>query len=258
MGYISGITNNLNNSYTGLVSGKRINSAADDASGLAIAQKEKEQVSGYNKGADNISSAKSAMNIADGALGSINDYLQRIRELAVSASNTATVTDGDRAAMQKEVDQLLKGISDVARNTNYNTIPLLDGSRTEFNLMTDANGNGMSVNTADATLKSLGMDGFDLTEKFSIKTVDKAISMINDARGGIGAQTNALDYAMNYNLSASYYAVGTQSNIEDLDYPQAVTEQKKQEALQQYSIFMQKKQSQQEADSVKKMINMMS
>ena len=86
MSTISGITNTLSSSYESLSSGKRINGAADDAAGLAIAEKENVQVSGYKAGANNMASAKDALNIADGALGSINDYLQRIRELAVSAT----------------------------------------------------------------------------------------------------------------------------------------------------------------------------
>ena len=255
MSTISGITNTLSSSYESLSSGKRINGAADDAAGLAIAEKENVQVSGYKAGANNMASAKDALNIADGALGSINDYLQRIRELAVSASNTATVTNSDRAAMQKEVSQLLQGISDVAKNTSYNTNPLLDGSKTDYKLATDANGNSTSVSTANATLEALGINGFDLTKNFSIKTIDKAISMVSNSRSGIGAQTNALEYAMNYNSSAAYYSSAAKSRIEDLDYPQAIKEKKKEEALLQYSLFMQKKKAEEETNSVKKLLN---
>lgn len=255
MSSISGITNPLTNSYESLSSGKRINSAADDAAGLAIAEKENVQVSGYNAGANNMASAKDALNIADGALESINDYLQRIRELAVSASNTATVTDSDRAAMQKEVNQLLQGISDVAENTSYNTNPLLDGSKTDYKLATNSNGNNTTVSTANATLDALGINGFDLTKNFNIKTIDKAISMVSNSRSGIGAQTNALEYAMNYNSSAAYYATGAKSRIEDLDFPQAISEKKKEEALLQYSLFMQKKKAEEETNSVKKLLN---
>lgn len=257
MSSISGISGNLYNSYLSLSSGKRINKAADDAAGLMIAEKEKSQASGYRAGSRNMNSAKSALNIADGALGSINDYLQRIRELAVSASNTATVTDKDRKAMQSEVSQLLQGIGDVAKNTNYNTLPLLDGSRKDFDIATDANGNSMTVNTADATLDALGLKGFDLTKKFSIKTIDKAIDMVNDSRSGIGAQTNALEYGLNYNSLAFFNTTSGVSQIEDLDYPQAVTEKKKEEGLLQYSIFMQKKKAEQETNNMNKMFEML-
>lgn len=257
MSSISGITGALSSTYESLAGGKQINSAADDVAGLAIAEKENMQISGYKAGSNNAASAKDALNIADGALGSINDYLQRIRELAVSASNTATVSKSDRAAMQKEVEQLLQGIGDVAKNTNYNTKPLLDGSETEFNLATDGNGNGMTVNTADATLEALGIKDFDLTKKFSIKDIDNAISKVSDARGTMGAQSNRLEYAMNYNSSAIYNATSAKSRIEDLDYPQAVTEQKKEEALLQYSILMQKKKMEDETKHINKLFNTM-
>lgn len=250
MSSISGISNAVSSSYEGLASGKRINHAADDAAGLAIAEKENIQVSGYEAGANNMASAKDALNVADGALSSINDYLQRIRELALSASNTATVTDSDRNAMQKEVSQLLQGIEDVAKNTSYNTKPLLDGSQTEFGLVTDANGSSMSFNTANATLSALGMDGFDLTGKFSISTIDNAISKVSEARSAGGAKTNAFEYAMNYNSAAKYYATASKSRIEDLDYPQAISEQKKNEALLQYSLLMQRKKQEQEAGNI--------
>lgn len=96
MSSISGISNAVGRGYESLSSGKRINKSADDAAGLAIAEKQEAQIKGYEKGTNNMASAKDALNIADQALDSINDYLQRIRELSVSAANTATVSDSDR------------------------------------------------------------------------------------------------------------------------------------------------------------------
>lgn len=253
MSSISGVSASysaLSVGYQQMSSGKRINRAADDAAGLAIAQKLDTQASGYGAGYNNMASAKDALNIADGALGSVQDYLQRIRELAVSASNTATVTDDDRRAMQDEVSQLLKGIEDVSKNTSYNTKPLLDGSQTEFHLATDANGKDMSFTTSDTALSALGIEGFDLTGKFNINDIDNAIAKISKARGTGGAQYNAFEYAMNYNSGASYNTTAAKSRIEDLDYPQAVSEKKKQEALLQYSLMMQKKKQEHEQSGI--------
>ena len=241
MSSISGISNAVGRGYESLSSGKRINKSADDAAGLAIAEKQEAQIKGYEKGTNNMASAKDALNIADQALGSINDYLQRIRELSVSAANTATVTDSDRQAMQYEVEQLIDGIKDVAKNTNYNTIPLLDGSKSKFHLATDGNGNSTSIDMVDATLDALGIKGYDLTKDFSIDTIDNAISKVNSARSSMGAQSNGLDYAMNYNKSAAFYSTQSKSRIEDLDFPQAISEQKKNQVLLQYSLLMQKK-----------------
>lgn len=259
MSSISGISNSISRSYErvseSLSSGKRINKSADDAAGLAIAEKQDAQIKGYEKGTNNMASAKDAINIADQALGSITDYLQRIRELSVSAANTATVTDSDRQAMQDEVNQLIDGIKDVAKTTNYNTIPLLDGSKSNFRLATDGNGNSTSIDMANATLEALGIKDFDLTKDFSIDTIDDAISKVNSARSRMGAQSNGLDYAMNYTKGAAFYTTQSKSRIEDLDFPKAISEQKKNQTLLQYSLLMQKKKIENEEKRLAKLFS---
>ncbi len=250
MSAISQVSGALSNDYTSLASGRRINSAADDAAGLAIAQQENLQANGYDVGADNMASARDALNIADGALGSVTDYLQRIRELALHASNTMTVSDDDRAAMQKEVDGLLQGIEDVANYTSFNTHNLLDGSKDKFELATDSNGNSMSFTTGNATLQALGMEGFDLTGDFDISVIDEALSKVSEARSSAGAQTNALEYGMRYNSMASYTATSAQSRIEDLDYAAAISEKKKNDLLLEYSLYMQKEKQEQEKNKL--------
>ena len=257
MSTISGINNALASSYESMSSGLRINSAADDAAGLSIVEKENSQVKGLNAGENNMATAKDALNIADGALKNVNDYLQRIRELAVGASNTATVSDNERAAMQVEVEHLLQGIEDIARDTNYNTNPLLDGSKASFNLATDGNGNTMEIEAANSTLAALGMEGFDLTKDFSISTIDNAISKVSEARSSMGAQSNALEHAMRYNSSAAEYIENAKSRVEGLDYYEAVSEQKKEEALMQYALLMQKKKMEAEQNNSKKMLDTM-
>ena len=255
MSSISGIGSSLSNSYERLSSGLRINSAADDPAGLTIVEKDSAQATGLKVGANNMATAKDALNIADGALGSVNDYLQRIRELAIGASNTATVSESDRAAMQAEVNQLMQGISDVAKNTNYNTKPLLDGSNESFGIATDANGSQMEVSTADVTLVALGIQGFDLTKDFDISVIDDAIAKVSESRSSMGAQSNALEHAIKYNNSAAQYVEAAKSRTEDLDFAEAITEQKKEEALLQYTILMQKKKAEEQQNSAKKMFD---
>ena len=138
---------------------------------------------------------------------------------------------------------------------NFNIYPLLDRRTTEYGIAIDANGNSMTISTTDATLDALGIKDFDLTKNFSIDTIDDAISKVSSARSGMGAKSNALEHALGYNSSAAYNATAAKSRIEDLDYPQAVTEQKKEEALLQYSLLMQKKRAEQEQKSVNKMFN---
>ena len=247
---ISGINNVSYTDYGSFASGKQINSAADGAAELSIIEKEDTQTRGLNAGANNIQSAKDMLNVSDAALGSITDYLQRIRELAVQASNTATMSDSDRASMQMEVDQLKQGITDIAKNTTFNTKPLLDGSNPVFNIATDSNGNSMTVNSGNATLDALGITDFDLTKDFSIDDIDKAIDNISSQRSSAGAKSNALEYAYNYNTGAALNSTAAKSRLEDLDFAEAISEKKKQETLQEYVLFAQKKKAEEEKQKI--------
>ncbi|HKM21371.1 MAG TPA: flagellin [Lachnospiraceae bacterium] len=235
--------------YGQIASGKRINSAADDASGLAIANKMESQVTGLDVGAENAQSGVQALNIADGALGGINDYLQRIYELSVKASSGLN-SGSDLGAMQKEVDQLLQGISETASNTEYNTMKLIDGSMADMELATNPDGTGQKIQMANATLESLGIDGYNLTEDFDISRISSAMDKVNEARSAGGATTNALESAYRSNLNTSLNTTSAQSRIEDLDIPKAISEQKKNEVIDDYQTMMQKKKMEQEENSV--------
>lgn len=227
--------------YGRFASGKKIQSAADGAAELSIIQKEDTQTRGYKAGENNIASARDMLNVAEGAMAGITDYLQRIRELGVQASNTAVMSDSDRANIQKEVEQLKRGISDIANQTTFNTKKLLDGTYDKFQIATDAGGNSMAVETADATLQMLGIADFDVTKDFNLQDIDDAIAMVSAGRSSMGAQSNALDYAYNYSTNTRLNVTAGKSRLEDLDFPEAISEQKKKQTLQEYALFMQKK-----------------
>jgi flagellin len=114
-----------------LSSGLRVNSAQDDPSGLAIAVNLTDQASGFDTANLNVQDATNAANVADGALQTTTDILQRIRSLAIEAANTIT-SSTDRAALQAEVGQLLQEVNQIASNTNFNGQALLDGSHAGF------------------------------------------------------------------------------------------------------------------------------
>lgn len=234
--------------YGRFASGKKIQSAADGAAELSIIQKEDAQTRGYKAGENNIASAKDMLNVAEGAMAGITDYLQRIRELGVQASNTAVLSDGDRANIQLEVEQLKQGISDIANQTTFNTKELLNGTYGKFQIATDANGNSMTVETADATLQMLGIADFDVTKDFNLQDIDDALAMVSEGRSSMGAQSNALDYAYNYSTNARLNVTAGKSRLEDLDFPEAISEQKKKQTLQEYALFMQKKRQDEEVD----------
>ena len=120
-----------------LSSGLRINSAKDDAAGLAISQKMTSQIRGMDQAARNANDGISLAQTAEGALKSIGDNMQRIRELAVQAAN-GTNSGDDRASLQKEVEQLHKEITRVVENTTFNGTNLLDGSAATISIQVGA------------------------------------------------------------------------------------------------------------------------
>lgn len=248
MSGISGISNNSYTSYSSygnFASGNRLQSAASGAAELTIVEQENAQITGYEVGNRNMESAKDVLNISDQALGSVNDYLQRIKELALGAMNTATVTDSDRETIQKEIEQLKQGIEDVANQTQYNTKNLLNGTYDAFEIATDANANSQTITTANATLRELGIEDFDVTGNFDVSAIDDAIASVNEKRSGMGAMSNRLDYAMNYNSNVAFQLKGATSRLADLDYPKAISDLKKEQLLNQYAIMMQKKKQEQ-------------
>lgn len=111
-----------------LSSGYKINRAGDDAAGLAISEKMRGQIRGLDMAGKNVQDGISLIQTAESGLGNIQDpNLQRLRELAIQSAND-TLTDADRQLIQKDVEQVKKGINDIANNTHFNGINLLDGS----------------------------------------------------------------------------------------------------------------------------------
>lgn len=236
--------------YGRFASGKKIQSAADGAAELSIIQKEDAQIRGQKAGENNIQSAKDMLNVADGAMSGITEQLQRMRELAVQASNTATMTDAERSAIQAEVERLKQGISDIANQTTFNTKEVLNGTYDEFRIATDSNGNGKTVTSVNATLQELGIEDFDVTKDFDIQDIDDALAKVSAGRSEVGAQTNALEYAYNNSTNSRLNHTAGKSRLEDLDIPEAISDLKKKQTLQEYMLFMQKKRQEDEVNRV--------
>ncbi len=149
----------LQTSLQRLSSGMRINSAKDDAAGLAISQRFTTQINGADQAARNANDGISLAQTAEGSLGSITDNLQRMRQLAVQSAN-ATNSTSDRAALQTEVAQLKSEIDRVANNASFNGVKLLDGSNPSFVFQVGANTTSNDTITVaglqNATLNGLG------------------------------------------------------------------------------------------------------
>lgn len=233
----------VNSIYGKIASGNRIQTAADDASGLAISNELERNNNGLDVGASNIMDGIGVANITDGALDSMQDSLQRIYELSLKASN-GLYGDSEKQMIQKEIDQLLEGIQYTATATQFNGMKLLDGSMADMDIVTNADGTGIKIQMENLSLKSLGLDGYNVTGDFDISVIEDAMKKISEARSSTGAYTNAMEYAYNYNTSASYNLLSARSQLEDLDIPTAVSEQKKNKLLEDYRLGMQRKKMQ--------------
>jgi len=140
-----------------LSTGLRINSAKDDAAGLAITNRMTSQIRGYAVAIRNSNDGISMTQTAEGALGQVTDMLQRMRELAVQAGNGA-MSDSDRSSLQLEVDQMKAEINNVATKTNHNNIKLLDGSAGKIQLQTGVtSGDTMTIGFDSVKTKDIGV-----------------------------------------------------------------------------------------------------
>jgi flagellin len=155
-----------------LSTGLRVNTAADDPSGLAIATNLQNQAAGFDTANLNVQDASNAANVADGALSTVTSILQRVRSLAIEAANTIT-SPTDRQALQQEVSQLLQEINQISSNTNFNGQALLDGSHAGFQPATSAAG-VITSNAAIGTYNTFAQSA-NLITAISVSTTSTAI-----------------------------------------------------------------------------------
>ena len=241
---ISGIGNMPD--YGQVASGKRINSAADDAAGMAIANKLTSEANGTNMSVNNAKEGVNVTKIADGAYESILDRLQRIRELSVKSMN-GLYGASELEAIQGEIDQHLMGIGEAARNTVYNEQKLLDGSMATLDIANNPTGKGSSIKLYSATLENLGLDGYSVMNgDVNLDAIDNAISMVSSQRSSLGASANGLEAGIRANQNIYENLTASKSKVEDLDIAEAMEELRKKKTMQDVEIAMQKKQNEQE------------
>jgi len=206
--------NSLATSLQRLSSGLRINSAKDDAAGLAIASRFSAQINGLNQAARNANDGISLAQTAEGSLGVISDNLQRIRELAVQSRN-ATNSATDRAALNTEAQQLKAEIDRVASTTSFNGVKLLDGSFTNQAFQVGANvGETISIGAiANAQSSALGsssvaqVTGAAASTFTAVTAGDLTVNGVSV--GAIAADTNAANRASNIAAAVNSYSSQT-------------------------------------------------
>lgn len=230
---------NTNYSYAGSLVTGQVNSK-DNPAAVAIDENAKAQINGTNVGTRNAKEGQNMLKVADGALSGISDMLGRMRELALTASNSALYTDDEKRMMQDEIDQLKQGISDSVRNTEFNTKKLFDGSMADAKLATHPDGSGMAIRFEDTSLETLGIADFSVMGDFDIKTIDNAINMVNKSRASLGAQSNSIDHTIAYNNIASENLTSANSKLEDMDIQKYISERNKSQLLDLYRMYAQK------------------
>ncbi|AAP08637.1 Flagellin [Bacillus cereus ATCC 14579] len=223
----------MNTAMNRLSSGKSINSAADDAAGLAIATRMRAKEGGLNVGARNTQDAMSALRTGDAALGSISNILLRMRDLATQASNGTNNTE-DTASLNKEYEALKSEIDHIANKTSFNGIKFLStdkGGAADIKVqLSDASGDTMTIDSLDAkkittaNLTTLADRGTAETE---IKALDTAIQELADARATFGSQLNRLDHNLNNVTSQATNMAAAASQIEDADMAKEMSEMTK-------------------------------
>jgi flagellin len=240
------------NSLAKLSSGKRINKAGDDAAGLAISEKMKAQIGGLKQAKRNAQDGISLIQTAEGALSETHSILSRMNDLAVQAAN-GTLSDGkdgkggDRDKIAKEIEKLKENINNIADNTEFNTMKLLDGSNGgseqgfvfQIGASKDQEATVKIGKMDSATL--LG-DGIDLSSadgaKKAIGTINDAINTVSDTRAELGATQNGLTHTIN-NLSTTTENLSeANSRIEDVDMAEEMMNFTKSNILSQAATSM--------------------
>jgi len=213
-------TNDLNKSLERLSSGLRINRAADDAAGLAIAEGFRSQVRGSQVAQRNTQDGISLVQTAEGALSETTNILQRIRELAVQSANGTQSTD-NRLALNAEVQQLLAQIEDIALDTDFNGVRVLSSNQT-ITLQTGADpSQTLAVAIEGARTNDLGVDNLQISAVAvavsTISTVDIALQSVNTLRADLGAAQNRLEFTVNTLQIQEENATASESAIRDAD-----------------------------------------
>ncbi|WP_029625081.1 flagellin N-terminal helical domain-containing protein [Sphingomonas sp. PAMC 26605] len=251
-----------------LSTGKRINSAKDDAAGLAIASSLTSQIKGQNQAIRNANDGIALAQTADGALGEATNILQRIRELAVQSASGTYSGDGtagdDRSNLQTEVTELTKQLGDIVRTSNFNNVSLFSAA---------AGGNSVKIQTGSSstdqvTLNISQLDLSDVSGTYAaatktytggltitsaddataaLDTLDTALKAVNTTRASIGAGESRLSSVVNTLTSNVANLTDAKSRIEDVDFSTETTNLAKAQILSQAStaLLAQANQSQQ-------------
>jgi flagellin len=231
----------LSQAINRLSSGKRVNSAADDAAGLAISTSMTSSVNALNQGVSNANNGVSMIQTASSALSAITSNLQRIRQLAVQASDASIGTDA-AANLDTEVQARITEIGRIASQTTFNGIKVLDGSAgANLNFQIgESSGQQLTIDLSgkyDAT--TLGLTGdvkTATTAQSMMDTIDTALKTVNTAQATLGSNLNIFQSAISQTTAQSTNLSAASAQITDANFAQETANLSKAQVLQQAGI----------------------
>ncbi|MCL1044815.1 flagellin FliC [Shewanella electrodiphila] len=236
-------TNGLATSMERLSSGLRINSAKDDAAGLAISNRLNSQVRGLEVGMRNANDAISIAQISEGAMQEQTNMLQRMRDLTVQSENGANSAD-DNLAIKAEMDELALEITEIGNNTAFGDTKLMSGgfaAGKSFQVGHQA-GENITITVAKTDASSLSVDGLDNASAgdrtASLTAIDAAIKSIDTQRADLGAKQNRLAHNIANSANTQANVADAKSRIVDVDFAKETAEMTKNQVLQQTGSSM--------------------
>jgi len=220
-----------------LATGKRINSASDDAAGLAITNKMTAQIRGLDQAVRNSMDAISMMQTAEGATIEITNMFQRMRELAVQAAN-GTNSTVNTSALQKEFSQLQAEVARISANTEWNGMKILGSAASNYSMQIGANVNQTLVVTmvdvaSTSDVAAAISAALSISDSTALTKMDSAISAIDSFRTDLGAKINRLEYTVDNLTNISNNTSQSRSRILDADYAKASSELARTQIIQQ-------------------------
>ena len=233
---------NMNKSLEKLSSGQRINRAGDDAAGLAISENLKAQIKGLGQAERNAEDGVSLVQIAEGALGEVSNILIRLRELSVQAASD-TIGGTERKFLNVEFEQLTSEVDRIANSTEFNRVPLLNGTGAVFDIQIGTRNDPISdrltfdASSADVNVAALGLNLASVSDKISaqnsLTSIDQAIISVSGIRADFGALQNRLQSTVN-NIQVSIENLSSaNSRVRDTDVAAETAELTKQNILMQ-------------------------
>lgn len=243
---------NMEKAMKRLSTGLRINSAADDPSGLAISERMRSQIRGLKQAQNNVQDACSMLQTGEGALQQTTDILHRMKELTVKAQNSGVLSESDKDAISTELSMLRDEIDRIAKTTTFNGKHLLDGSLSDDNPAifqigaSSSEYDQLSVTIDDMSSVGLSQEpgrfSIDISTRDAtnqtLKNIEYALSKVTLQRTKLGATQNRLEYTMNNLETTEENLTAAESRIRDADMAEEIINYTKSAMLSQVAMAM--------------------